>query len=141
MRTSRSACSAAAFTLMELLVVVAIIGILVGITLGVSGYAGRKSASARAVSDIERIKTALEEYRLEYGRYYGPGIGPVTSLVVGGVRFTNAMNRYIKELRYVDPWGRAFIYSSSNQFAYRLWSTGADQTNASDDIESGVGYY
>ncbi len=131
----------AGFTLMELLVVVAIIGILVGIVLGVSGYANRKSAGSRSVADMERIKTALEEYRIAYGRYFGPANGTVISLAVGGVWFTNEMSKYVKDLSYLDPWGRAYLYSNSTEFAYRLWSDGPNQTNTADDLESGVGYY
>ncbi len=133
----------AGFTLMELLVVVGIIGVLVGIVIGISGFANRKAAMSRALSDIERIKTALEDYRIEQGRYFGPvsGAQPVTGLVVGGVRFSVAMSNHLKELRLIDPWGRSYMYSNTVPTIYRIWSLGSNETNASDDVESGVGNY
>ncbi len=131
----------AGFTLIELLVVIGIIGALVGIVIGVSGFANRRAAVSRAMSDIERIKTALEEYRIERGRYYGPAIGSVTGLVVGGERFSVAMSNYVKELRLIDPWGRSYQYSNTVPMVYRVWSYGPNLTNAIDDVESGAGNY
>lgn len=135
------------FTLVEMLVVVAIIGILVGIVIGVSSYSNRKAAINRAIADLERIKTALEEYRLAHGRYFGPAsgtiIGPIPDLSVGGVHMSVALSNYVHDLRLVDPWGSAYRYSNSAAapFAYRLWSLGPNTNNSSDDIESGIGYF
>lgn len=133
------------FTLIELLVVIGIIGILVGIVIGVAGFANRKSANSRALSDLERIKTALEEFRIERGRYFGPASGSVSgavdSLTVGGERFDVAMSNYLKDLRMIDPWGNAYQYASSSPFSYRLWSMGLSVTSAADDVESGVGNF
>lgn len=141
MRASQTTRFSSGFTLMELLVVVAIIGILVGIVLGVSGYASRKSATTKARAELERVKTALEEYRIEYGRYFGPANGDTTALVVGGESFTNAMLKYIKNLQFTDPWGRAYQYSNSVNHAYKLWSLGMNAADNIDDIESGDGSY
>lgn len=139
----------AGFTLVELLVVVAIIGILIGLVLGISGYAGRKSASTKAISEIERIKTALEEYRIINGRYY-PGTSvavtnPVFIAAVMSLSYPGANNgvslKNLAKMDGLDPWGRTYLYSNSTAYAYRLWSRGADMTNPSDDIESGIGNY
>ena len=52
------------FTLIELMIVVLIIGILSGVTLGVLNSSGirQKAKDAQRVSDIKRIQTALELY-------------------------------------------------------------------------------
>ncbi|HMP77369.1 MAG TPA: HI0074 family nucleotidyltransferase substrate-binding subunit [Kiritimatiellia bacterium] len=131
--------SKSAFTLMELLVVVGIIGVLVGIVLGISGVANRKSATSRARTDLEQIKTGLEEYRIERGRYYGPISGPVTGLVVAGERFTVVISNYVKDVRFLDPWGRSYEYSNSVPLAYRVWSRGMNSVNPVDDVETGIG--
>ena len=57
------------FTLIELMTVVAIIAVLAGLILGIAGYAVRKADISRAMADMEKIKNALEEYRLAYGSY------------------------------------------------------------------------
>jgi general secretion pathway protein G len=137
--------SSPGFTLIELLVVIGIIGVLVGIVLGVTGYANRKAAVSRAMSDIERIKTALEEYRIERGRYYGPASGTVVSLNFRGERFSAVMSNYINDMRLIDPWGNSYEYFSIGDppLAYRIWSRGPNTNAAStfDDVESGVGNY
>ncbi len=58
-----------AFTLVELLVVVAVIMVLVGITLKVSGAVARRAASAKTLKIIEQVKNALGEYYSAYGAY------------------------------------------------------------------------
>ena len=47
------------FTLVELLVVMSIIGILVGLTIGIAGLAGRKSADAQAIAEIQRLSARM----------------------------------------------------------------------------------
>ncbi len=129
------------YSLVELLVVVAIIAILAGIVLGISGFASRKSAVGRAVSDLETIKMALEEYRLERGSY-PTNVGPIH---VG--TFSNDVGRYAASgFRVVDPWGNGYNYLPKGNrpyMSYRLYSFGAS-TNASvtyDDIDSASGSF
>lgn len=141
------------FTLVELLVVVAIIGILVGLVIGISGFAGKKSANAKAISELEQVKNYLEEYRLQNGKYYeGTRVGDemnvaddkffqnVISLSFGGETSVKELKR-LARFDGLDPWGRSYRYMAKNAFAYRLWSLGADATNATDDVESGLGSY
>ncbi|RME58130.1 prepilin-type N-terminal cleavage/methylation domain-containing protein [Candidatus Parcubacteria bacterium] len=56
------------FTLIEMLVVIAIIAILAGAVLVGLGGARRSGADARRVSDLQHVRTALELY---YNRYQG----------------------------------------------------------------------
>jgi general secretion pathway protein G len=122
------------FTLVELLVVVAIIGLLSGIVLRLSGYASGKSDRSRAMADLEKIRNALEEYRVINGAYY-PASGTATNDA-----FTNAMSKCETGLRFVDPWGRPYRYEYVAQFQYRLFSLGPDgiATNA-DDVTGTTG--
>ena len=57
------------FTLVELLVVMLIIVILSGITISVSKYAGWRARQAKAEIEIQKIRSALDEYRAVYGEY------------------------------------------------------------------------
>lgn len=58
-----------AFTLVELLVVIAVILILVGIALPNFLAAQTRSKIARVSSDMRTVATALEEYQVDYHRY------------------------------------------------------------------------
>jgi len=57
------------FTLVELLVVVAIIGIIVGIVMGNINTAKQKANDARRMSDIKSIQNALGLYQTGKGQY------------------------------------------------------------------------
>ena len=59
----------AAFTLVELLVVIAIIAILVGLTLAAASSAMNTAARSRARSEIQAMSTALESYKNDNGVY------------------------------------------------------------------------
>jgi prepilin-type N-terminal cleavage/methylation domain-containing protein len=59
----------AAFTLIEILVVIVIIAILAAITLGGAKYAMTKAATSRAQAEIAAMETALEHYKNDNGVY------------------------------------------------------------------------
>ena len=58
-----------AFTLLELLVVVLIIGILTTIAVPIFNIAVEKSRAADAITNIKSISKAVDVYRLEHGAY------------------------------------------------------------------------
>ena len=58
-----------AFTLIELIVVVGIIIVLAGLVLSTAGYARKKSARARAETEIAAISAACENYKADNGIY------------------------------------------------------------------------
>jgi len=125
------------FTLVELLVVVAIIGILVGITIGISGFAGRKAAASKAAAELERLKSALEEYRVEQGQYYTKEVKVSADLP----NFKLALTNLSEKLVFIDPWGRPYQYRPQGAFAYRLWSEGANPTSDIDNIDTAIGQF
>lgn len=129
------------FTLVELLAVTAIIAIVAGIVLGISGYASKKSDRAKALSDLEKLKMAMEEYRMVKGRYFNAS-GDVTTITDGGQAFSNVLSQYATGLRMTDPWGRPYRYANSTPYVYRMWSKGPqDDPVSSDDIDSSKGEY
>jgi type II secretory pathway pseudopilin PulG len=71
-----------AFTLIELIVVVGIIIILAGLVLSTAGYARKKSARARAETEIAAISAACENYKADYGIYPR---GPASAIPIGNV--------------------------------------------------------
>ena len=58
-----------AFTLIELILVVGIIIVLAGLVLSTVGYARKKSARARAETEIAAMSAALENYKADNGIY------------------------------------------------------------------------
>jgi len=61
--------SEASFTVIELLLVIAIIIILAGLILSTAGYMRKKGARARAEAEIAALSAALESYKADNGIY------------------------------------------------------------------------
>ena len=132
--------------MIELLVVVAIIAILVGIVIGVAGYASRKSSSGKALAELELLKTALEEYRMAKGTYFTSTVTSNTGAAY--TSFVTSLSNLVEGLKFVDPWGRNYQYqptvntgSPGQVFSYRLWSQGASTATTVDDVDSASGNY
>lgn len=60
---------AAAFTLIELLIVIAIIAILAAMIIPVTGAVNRTKIRAKARTELERVATAIELYKAKLGHY------------------------------------------------------------------------
>lgn len=60
---------ARAFTLIEILTVIAIIAVLAGITLGAARGVKQRAAMAQAKAELAVLATALESYKRQYGDY------------------------------------------------------------------------
>lgn len=114
------------FTLLELLVVVAIIGLLAGYVgpkyFGQLGKAEVKVTRAQ----IDALDKALDQYRLDVGRYptTEQGLG---ALVVKPSGISRWAGPYLKKDVPLDPWGKAYIYKSPGEHGeYDLSSLGRD---------------
>jgi general secretion pathway protein G len=116
------------FTLLELLVVVAIIGLL-------AAYVGPKyfsqigkSEQALAKAQIESFHKALAAYRLDVGAF------PSTEEGLGGLMQKSAgaaapkwQGPYLTKAVPADPWGRPYIYKAPGaKNDYDLLSYGKD---------------
>ncbi len=117
------------FTLLELLVVLAILGLLVAF---VAPAALRQLGSAKhkvAEQSITRIVGILDLYRLDVGSYPNTEQG-LAALATRPDGVTGWNGPYVKdsgELR--DPWSRPYIYRSPSQRPnenFDLMSLGAD---------------
>ncbi len=60
---------AAAFTLIELLAVMAIILVLAGLILGIAAHANYKGSRARAETEVRALGAAIENYKVDNGTY------------------------------------------------------------------------
>ena len=103
------------FTLLELLVVLAILGLLIGL---VAPAALHQLASAKdkiARQSIERLSSVLDMYKLDVGRYptTDQGLQALLTNPAGVARWNGP---YMKGDKLPeDPWGRPFQYRSPSQ--------------------------
>ena len=79
-RLNSSRLDRAAFTLIELLIVIAIIGILAALLIPVGGAIKENAKKRRAATELSQIETAIERYKAKYG-FYPPDTpgNPVTN--------------------------------------------------------------
>ncbi|MCF8191987.1 MAG: type II secretion system major pseudopilin GspG [Burkholderiales bacterium] len=114
------------FTLLELLVVVVIIGLLASFV--APRYFGQlgKSEVQVARAQIQAIADALDQFRLDVGRYptTTEGLAALTQALPGEVRWRGP---YLKKDAPADPWGRAYVYRAPGERGdYDLLSLGKD---------------
>jgi prepilin-type N-terminal cleavage/methylation domain-containing protein len=110
----------AAFTVVELLVVMAIILVLAGLILATSGYVQKKGARSRAEAEIAAMSAALENYKADNGIY------PTTS-----------ETNLLKPNTMGDP--TATNYTNASLALYKLIS--GDEDNSADRSAESKSYF
>ena len=145
--------SSLAFTLIELLAVITIIGILAGLTLGAAGAVRRHGATSTAKAEVAALQAACDRYYADNNTYPIGTASPTTVTAPAGATalFTNLVGsatltvaptskRYFEPKPamvytngspnyFIDPWGYAYGYNSDGTNAPLIWST-AGQTTA-----------
>ncbi|MBS3961126.1 MAG: type II secretion system major pseudopilin GspG [Sandarakinorhabdus sp.] len=111
----------AGFTLVELLVVLAIIGLLTTVVvINVLPMQGRAQVQ-KAQADIALIEQGLEFWRIDMGRYPSAeeGLAALVAPTALGAKLRSLPN---------DPWGRPYRYQvpGENNRPYVVFSLGAD---------------
>ncbi len=123
----------AGFTLLEILVVIAILGLLIGL---VAPAALRQLGGARisvAKQSIERLSSVLDLYRLDVGGY------PTTEQGLAALNSRPASTGgwngpYLKgDGQALDPWGRPYLYRSPAARAGREFDLCSRGPNAAAD--------
>jgi general secretion pathway protein G len=121
------------YTLVELLVVLAILGLLVAIaTPRLIQYLGGAKAESADIQ-IERLGGILDLYRLEVGAYPTEQEG-LKALVERPQQAVIWNGPYLRNKdALTDPWGRTYLYRSPGQHGdYDLYSLGADGAEGGD---------
>jgi prepilin-type N-terminal cleavage/methylation domain-containing protein len=90
--------SACAFTLIELLTVISIIGLVAGLIIGLAPAASRQMRIKRVEGDLQQLVTAIDNFKAKYGHY--PPDNVVETVVLGNrVKIVNpATNQLYYEL-------------------------------------------
>lgn len=115
------------FTLLELLVVVAIIGLLAAfVGPRLFGNVG-KSEVTTAKAQIEAFSRALESYRLDTGQFPDTSLG-LQALVVRPADSSRWNGPYLQKEVPMDPWGHPYVYKRPgvNNKDFEIVSFGRD---------------
>jgi general secretion pathway protein G len=95
----------AGFTIIELLIVVAIIGILVAMAIPNLIGAIQRSRQSRTVADIRMISEGIEAYQVDNSFYPVVNDGTVSML-------SDNLEIYIRRFNDLDGWGEPIFYGS-----------------------------
>ena len=115
------------FTLVELLVVLAILGLLAAIAVPQLVQFLDRAKMDTARLQIDKLGAVLDLYRLEIGHYPTEQEG-LRSLVEAPANAERWNGPYLKnEEALIDPWGKPYIYRfPGEQGEYDLYSLGGD---------------
>lgn len=97
------------FTLLELLVVVVIIGLLAGFVAPRYFMQVGKSEVNVARAQIDALEKALDQYRLDIGRYPSAELG-LKALLERPPGEAKWNGPYLRKNVPLDPWGKPYLY-------------------------------
>jgi general secretion pathway protein G len=125
-----------AFTLVEIMLVVAIIGILAALVIPKIAGKSEQARETAAMADIKGgIKSALDQYNVDMGAYPAG----LQDLLQPPRNSKNWHGPYFDPPMIPnDPWGNPYLYAypgKHNPTGYDLWSAGPDgKSGDADDI-------
>ena len=137
--------SSRAFTLIELLIVIAIIGILMSLLFPAVNSAIDSARKAQAKNDVTQIATAVVAYETEYGRLPGTNAvgAPLGSPVLAALMGSNVSSLNPRQIvflevntakrgksgitnnLFVDPWGSPYQIAYDDNYDNTILSAGA----------------
>jgi general secretion pathway protein G len=133
--------SSDAFTLIELMVVVIILGILAATIIPQFMGATQDAKVGTAKSQIAELDSALERFYINLDRY--PTAEEGLNALVEAPSGTEQKWRgpYIKQLRN-DPWGNPYQYSfpgTHHPTSFDIWSRGTESADSSESAAAVIG--
>lgn len=141
MKTKFSSNRDAAFTLVELLVVVVILGVLAVTIIPQFMGTTHDAKAAAAKSNVAQLETAIERFNIHMDRYptMEEGLKVLLDPPQGGD--TKWKGPYIQTLRQ-DPWNNAFQYripGTQGRSRFNVYSRGADGADGGDGENADIG--
>ena len=127
-----------AFTLVELLLVLVILGILATVVLPKFAGTTERGRVTAAQTQISTFKTALDAFEVDMG-FYPKGKGGLNDLILQPRDAANWHGPYLQtDAIPKDPWGNDYIYECPgrhNSSFYDLYSAGPDgRVGTADDV-------
>ena len=125
----------AAFTLIELLLVIVILGILAAIVVPKFANRGEQARQAAAKTQIGAFSTALSAFEVDNG-YYPRGKDGLLSLIKQPSDAPSWKGPYLDGSIPNDPWGRPYIYEcpgKQNTSGFDISSAGFDGKEGNED--------
>jgi len=127
------------FTLLELLVVVAIIALLVGYVAPRYFSQVGKSEVSLARAQIDALEKALDQYRLDTGHYPSAeqGLAALQSQPANEQKWNGP---YMRKAIPPDPWGQPYRYQSPGSHGeFDLYSYGKDGQSGGEGEAADIG--
>ena len=129
------------FTLIELMVVIAILAILTVVVAINVIPSGEKAKATKAKVDISNLEGALNLYKLNYDSYptTAQGLEALVTAPAGVDASKYQKGGYIQKLP-PDPWGRPYLYASPGQHGEAdVWTLGADGKEGGEGADADIG--
>jgi len=128
-----------AFTILEILVVLAIIGMLVGLAVGNFGKILDQSKEDIASMFVKSsIKVPLQSYSMHMGNYPSTAEGLQALITAPGSKADRWRGPYLQEAKIpLDPWKNPYQYrfpGTHNKDGYDVFSFGPDGIENENDI-------
>jgi len=130
-----------AFSLMEIILVVVIIGMLAALVVPRMIGATAKARVSKATVEISNMRSALGEYEAEAQRFptTAEGIKALIEKPAGWPEHVTWRRFLEKRSLPIDPWGNEYVYRCPGTLdpdGYDLFSTGPDgEEGTEDDID------
>ena len=127
------------FSLIELLIVVAIIGLLA--TLVATNVTGALGSSQKETANamLQRLSGGVQGFFVDIGRFPTDqeGLGAIIEAPAGLEEGKWKGGYWDRRVLPADPWGNQYVYKTDEAFGFEIISMGPDgQLDTEDDIRS-----